>query len=265
MIKQARKESEVRINYMGKIIAVTSGKGGTGKTTATAALSSCLAVLGHKTLCIDFDAELRNLDLALGMTDFAIMDFMDVINGRLDIMSACSESPKIPKLFFLSAPTTRIPDDIDKEAFAEMLDDIRKNFDYCLIDSPSGLGTGFKLATADIDMAIVVATGELTSMRDANRTASVLRDAGVSNLRLLVNRVRSRNYKQISTTIDDVIDTVGVQLLGLIPEDRNIFLALHKNIPVILYKKRASAYDFLDAARRISGDDIPLQQYRRLI
>ena len=250
---------------MGKVIAVASGKGGTGKTTAAAALSSCLAVLGNKTLCIDFDAELRNLDLALGMTTFAVMDYMDVVSGRLDIMAACSESPKIPNLFFLSAPTSRVSDDVDKEAFKAMFEDIRQNFDYCIIDSPSGIGPGFVLAHTDADMSIIVTTGELASIRDANRTAEAVREMGVPNLRLIVNRVLPRNYKRIKTTVDDIIDTVGVQLLGLVPEDKSIFLALHDNIPLILYSKRKSAYDFLDAARRLTGEDIPLQQYKRML
>jgi len=197
------------------------------------------------------------------MTDFVVMDYMDVVSGQFDLMAACSESPKIPKLFFLSAPTARVPDDIDANALKAMFDDVRQNFDFCLIDAPSGLGSGFRLAHSNVDMSIIVTTGEVSSMRDANRTASAVRDLGVTNLRLLVNRVLPKNFKLIRKTVDDVIDTVGVQLLGLIPEDKNVFLALHKNIPIILYKKRISAYDFLDAARRIAGDEIPLQQYKR--
>jgi len=248
---------------MGKIIAVASGKGGTGKTTVVAALSSCLAVLGHKTLCVDFDEQLKNLDLALCMTDFAVMDFMDVINGRMDIMAACSESPKIQNLFFLSAPAMSIPKEADQSAFKKMFEKIRQNFDFCLIDCPAGIGSGFRLAHTDVDMSIIVTTGDNPSIRDANRTASVIRDMGVENLRLIVNRLQPKNLKKIRTTIDDVIDTVGVQLLGLIPEDNNIFSALHENTPLVLYKKRLSAYDFLDTARRIAGDDVPLQQYKR--
>ncbi|MDR2571280.1 MAG: septum site-determining protein MinD [Oscillospiraceae bacterium] len=247
---------------MGKIIGVASGKGGTGKTTTVAALASCLAVLGHKTLCIDFDAELRNLDLALGMTDFAVMDYMDVVVGRMNILDACSESPKIPNLYFLAAPTESVPDDIDPGLLKSMFDDIRGKYDYCIVDSPSGIGTGFRLANSFADMSIIVTTGEYTSMRDAGRTANALRELGTTNLRLLVNRVLPKNFKRIKTTVDDVIDTVGVQLIGLIPEDNNIFMALHKDTPVILYKKRSSAYDFLDAARRLTGDDVPLQQYK---
>jgi len=249
---------------MGKIIAVASGKGGTGKTTVVAALSSCLAVLGHKTLCIDFDARLRNLDLAVCMTDFAVMDFMDVVSNRVALTAACSESPKIQNLFFLSAPADEIPDDSDVSAFKTMFDSIRNNFDYCLIDCPAGVGTGFKIAHTDVDMSIIVTTGDIASMRDTNFTACAVRDLGVENLRLLVNRVLPKNFKKIKTNIDDVIDAVGVQLLGIIPEDKNIFLALHDNTPLILYKKRFSAYDFLDAARRLAGDDVPLQQGKRL-
>ena len=250
---------------MGKVIAVASGKGGTGKTTAVAALSSCLAVLGYKTLCIDFDAELRNLDLALGMSDFAVMDYMDVISGRLGLMAACSESPSIPNLFFLSAPADRMPDDIDTKKIKEMFDEIHRNFDYCFVDSPSGVGPGFRLAHSNVDMSVIVTTGEAPSMRDANLAANAVREMGINNVRLLVNRVLPRNFKKIKTTVDDVIDTVGVQLLGLIPEDKNIFPALHENTPLVLYKKRNSVYDFLDAARRIAGDDVPLQQYRQSV
>jgi len=246
---------------MGKIIAVASGKGGAGKTTTVAALSSCLAVLGHRTLALDFDAGLRNLDIALGMTDFTVMDFMDVIHGRVNLMSACSESPKIPNLFFLSAPTDSAPEETDLDALKEMFSCIRDNFEYCLIDAPPGIGSGFKIAHSDVDMSIIVTTAELPSIRDATLAANAVRAIGITNLRLLINRVIPKNFKMIKTTVDDVIDTIGVRLLGLIEEDKHIFMALHEGIPLILHKKRKSAYDFLDAARRITGEDVPLQQY----
>jgi len=248
---------------MGKVIAIASGKGGTGKTTAAAALSSCLAVLEHKTLCIDFDAELRNLDISLGMTDFTVMDFMDVISGRMDLLSACSESPLIPNLYFLTAPPDGIPDNVDKPELKAMFDDIRNEFEYCIIDCPAGIGSGFNLAHSNADMSIIVSTDDPASMRNANRAASAARDIGVTNLRLIINRVKPRNLKRVKTNVDDIIDTVGVQLIGLIPEDRNVFLALHENTPLVLYRKRRSAYHFLDAARRLAGDDIPLYQSRR--
>ena len=246
---------------MGMVIAVASGKGGTGKTTTVAALSSCLAVLGYKTLCIDFDAGLKNLDLSMCMTDFAVMDYMDVINGRIDLMGACNESPRIPNLFFLAAPTVNAPDDSDISALRIMFDNIRRDFDYCLVDAPSGVGSGFKLAHCSADMSIIVTTGEFPSMRDAQRTASIVRDMGIDNIRLIVNRVLPKSFKLIKTNIDDVIDTVGARLIGVIPEDKYIFRALHANTPLVLYKKRHSAYDFLEVARRLSGEFVPMRRF----
>ena len=241
------------------IIAVASGKGGTGKTTSVAAISSCLAVLGHKTLCIDFDTGLGNLDLALDMTDFTVMDYQDVISGEIDLAAACSESPEIPNLFFLSAPLNKQQDESDRAAIIRMFDRVRNVFDYCLIDSPPGIGTGFELAHSNVDMSIIVTTGELPSIRDAARAASNLRDMGLETLRLIVNRVSKTKFKHIKTTIDDVIDSTGVQLLGIVAEDDGIFRALHEGIPLVLYNKRKSAYDFLDIALRIKGEDVPLQ------
>jgi septum site-determining protein MinD len=243
---------------MGTIIAVTSGKGGTGKTATVAALSSCLAVMGYKTLCIDFDAGLRNLDLALNMSDFTVKDYIDVVNGESELMAACSESPQIPNLFFLTAPAEKEHFDTNVKALAKMFDDVRENFDYCLIDAPAGIGLGFKLALCNVDMAIIVTTGELPAMRDAVRTANAARDAGVANLRLIVNRVLPENFKIMKSTVDDIIDTTGVRLLGLIAEDSYISRALNESIPLVLYEKRKSAYDFLHAALRIAGEDVPL-------
>ncbi|MCL2221559.1 MAG: AAA family ATPase [Oscillospiraceae bacterium] len=247
---------------MGKIITVTSGKGGTGKTTTAAALASCLAALEHKTLCIDFDAQLRNLDIALAMTDFTVMDFSDVASGKYALSDACSESPMISNLFFLSAPVHEIPERIDYEAISEMFDKIRSEFDYCIIDTPAGIGRGFRLANKNADMSIVVTTGDFSAMRDASRAADALRELGVKQLRLIVNRVIPKSFKQIKITVDDIIDITGVRLLAIVPEDSYVFAALHAGTPLILYKKRNSAYDFLDAARRLTGEDIPLKKVK---
>lgn len=244
---------------MGNVIAVASGKGGTGKTTTVAAVSSCLAALGYKTLCIDFDAELRNLDLALCMSDFTVADYTDVCSGRLELMEACHESPRIPNLYFLSAPQQKGWEDPDAYAMQRMFIEIRNEFDYCLVDSPSGIGTGFIFAQMVSDTSIIVTTGEIPAMRDAQRAAERARDLGTSEIRLLVNRVLPRNYARTQTTIDTVIDTVGVRLLGIIREDDSIAVSLHENIPLILYRRKHAAYDFLDAARRLTGEDIPLQ------
>ena len=244
---------------LGKIIAVASGKGGTGKTTTVAAVSSCIAALGYRTLCIDFDAGMRNLDLALCMSDYTVADYMDVQRGQLGLMEACHEHPRIPNLFFLAAPAVYKEGDADASAIRPMFDEIRDNFDYCFADSPSGIGEGFRLTHSGADMSIIVTNGELPAMRDAQRAADAARKLGVSELRLLVNRVLPENFKKLQITIDIVIDSVSVQLIGMVREDISVLLALHENTPLVLYAKRRAAYDFLDTARRITGERIPLR------
>jgi len=244
---------------MGKVIVVASGKGGTGKTTTVAAVASCLAALEYKTLCVDFDSGMKNLDLSLCMSDYAVADFMDVISNQLDLMEACHESPKIPGLFFLAAPSVYAPDQPNVSALIRMFNEIRREFDYCIIDSPSGIGAGFKLSHLAADMSIIVTTGELPAMRDAQQAASAARDTGVEDVRLLVNRLLPKNFKFMQATIDDVINTVCARLIGVIPEDNAVFLSLHENTPLVLYRKRRSAYKFLDVARRITGDEVPLR------
>ena len=250
----------IRGKDIGKVIAVASGKGGTGKTTTVAAISSCLAALGYRTLCMDFDAGLKNLDLSLCMDDYTVTDYLDVHTGRLSLMEACHEHPRIPNLFFLSAPTVYEPGSQSIEAMRPMYDEVRREFDYCLVDSPPGISLGFKMAHTGADMSIIVTNGELPAVRDAQRAVEAARNNGVSELRLLVNRVLPENFRKMRTTIDDVIDIVGIQLLGIVREDRSVLLSLHEDTPLVLYDKRVAAYDFLDAARRITGEHIPIKR-----
>ena len=247
---------------MGKIIAVASGKGGTGKTTTVAAVSSCLATLGHKTLAIDYDAGMKNLDLALCMADFAVADYFDVISGQLSLTEACHEHPQIQNLFFLAAPAVHGPEEADAGAVGQMLVEIREVFDYCLIDAPSGIGKGFDLAHSGADMSVIVTNGELPAIRDAQRATETARDMGIGEIGLLVNRVKPGNYKRLQFTIDDMIDVIGARLIGLVREDDSIMLSLHENTPLILYIKRRAAYDFLDIARRLRGENLPLRRMR---
>ena len=247
--------------FVGKIIAVASGKGGTGKTTTVAAVSSCLAALGYRTLCIDFDAGMKNLDLSLCMADFTVADYIDVLSGRLGLMEACHEHPRIPGLFFLAAPTVCKAEEPDVLEIQPLFTEIKNEFDYCVVDSPSGVGENFRLAHAGADMSIIVTNGELPAMRDAQRTVDAVRSLDVGELRLLVNRVLPKSFKRLRTTIDDVIDSVGVRLLGVVREDKAVLMSLHENIPLVLYDKRCAVYDFLDAARRIAGEDIPIRRW----
>ncbi|SHH76584.1 septum site-determining protein MinD [Sporobacter termitidis DSM 10068] len=243
---------------MGKVIVVASGKGGTGKTTSVGAISSCLAALGHKTLCIDCDAGLRNLDIIIGMTEYTVTDFFDVLQGRTELLEACAEHPRIKNLYFLPAPAFHGPEEIDADDMAGLTAQIREQFDYCLIDAPAGIGPGFRLAAQGADMALIVTVGDMSSMRDGQRVAEELRSLGVRELRLIVNRVSGRNFRKLSTTVDDVIDAIGARLVGLVEEDEEVFLASNSETPLILYENKRAALQFLQIARRLTGERIPL-------
>lgn len=170
----------------GQAIVVTSGKGGTGKTTTVGAVSSCLAALGHRTLCLDCDVGLKNLDLTLGLADMTLSDFTDCLEGRKTLEEAVISHPKIKNLDFLSAPTSVRPESIDMGKMRALIGEIKEKYEYCLIDSPAGLGAGFELSACGADMAVIVATGDGSSVRDGQRVAAELQRAGVKNTRLLV-------------------------------------------------------------------------------
>ena len=198
---------------MGKVIVIASGKGGTGKTTTAAALSSALAARKCRVLCIDADVGLRNMDLSLGLSEMALPDFCDVIEGRLSLEDAAFQHPTVLSLYFLSAPSLMSPEEIDPEKMRELLDSARRSFDYCIIDSPAGIGSGFRLAARFADSAIVVTTSDITSCRDVQRTVMELKALGIEDVSLIVNRIRPRLLKFSNQNIDDIVDTAGARLL----------------------------------------------------
>ena len=243
---------------MGKIITVTSGKGGTGKTTTVGAVASCLAVLGKRTLCIDCDAGMRNLDITLGMTDYAVSDLSDVLKGERTLEEACSEHPSIPGLFFLSAPAEMTLSDEDREAMRKLFDAARGSFDYCLADSPAGIGAGFRLASCGADTAIIVTTPDAACVRNAQRAAELLRESGAGEIRLIINRVKARRMRRSGMTADDIIDTVGVRLLGVVREDSAVPVCANNETPLVLGTTGGAAGNYLNIARRITGEEVPL-------
>lgn len=243
---------------MGTAILITSGKGGTGKTACCAAIASFLASSGHKTLCIDCDSALRNLDLALGLSCGVLYDFMDVLDGSTEISDAVTAHPAIENLWFLSAPADFPDESAGVMSFREMTDRLKEEYDYILMDSPAGIGSGFRLAAGAADMAIIVATGDLASLRDGQRTALELRKLGVTNLRLLINRVKPRAYRKLRRNLDDVIDTVGVRLIGVISEDESVSEAGNLETPLLLYGAKRAWGQFRAAAARVAGERVPL-------
>lgn len=241
---------------MATVIAVTSGKGGTGKTSLVGAVGSCLAALGHPTLCIDMDVGLRNLDLTLGLSDRALMDFTDVVEGRCPLEKAVVEHPEIRGLFLLTAPFS-LPLDVPEEAMRGLLRQARERFEYILLDAPAGLGQGFQLAVCGCDRAIVVSTTDASALRDAQRTVTVLSQR-VEQIHLVVNRVQPKLLKKLHTTIDDAMDAAGLPLLGVVPEDNLVMLSANQGRPLILCSNKGAAVGYRNIAFRIEGRKVPV-------
>lgn len=245
---------------MSTAIVVTSGKGGTGKTSVTGGLASCLAALGHRVLCIDMDIGLRNLDLALGMSDRALMDFTDVVEGRCPLARAVVEHPVVKNLFLLTAPLTPRP--IGESSMRALIREAKGSFDFILMDSPAGLGSGFRLAVCGADRALVVSTTDPSALRDAQRTVSELRGDLPGRIHLVVNRVQPKLLKKLQTTIDDAMDTAGLPLIGVVPEDQAVPLAAGKGQPLILYSKKGAAIAYLNITKRLLGQYVPVMRIR---
>jgi len=246
----------------GQCIAVVSGKGGTGKTSFTAGVGSALAQSGQRVLCVDCDVALRNLDLALGLTDRALMDFTDVAQGRCSLDTAAVEHPDLAGLFLLTAPVKSRGRPVTPEQMCALLDTARGRFDYTFLDAPAGLGQGFQLATCGADRCVVVATADASSLRDAQHTVMELHRFPTGQLHLVVNRVRKKMLRSMHATIDDAIDRAGLPLIGVIPEDDALPLSLNKGVPLLLASRQGAAAAYRNIARRIQGQRVPLLRIR---
>jgi len=234
---------------VGELIAVLSGKGGTGKTSVCAGIATALAATNRRVLCIDCDVGLRNLDISLGLSDTASLSFLEVCRGVYPLSQA-SAHPQYPSLRFLTAPMTCGIDSIDPTAFGELVHDARKMFDYILLDAPAGVDAGFRLASCYADRCIIVTGPGPAAIRDAERTGQLLELMGKKNVRLVVNRVDKKMISAMNLTIDDVMDGAGLPLLGVVPEDLNVTLAAAVGTPLLKYKPRCAA---AKACRRIAN------------
>ena len=242
---------------MGELIAVLSGKGGTGKTSVCAAVSTTLARMGHKVLAIDCDMGLQNLDISLGLSDSGAISFLDVCEGgyRLD---QAAKHHSFETLSFLTAPLNRTAEGVDPEAFRAMLRGAKQEFDYIFLDAPAGIDAGFELAARFADRCLIVTGADPAAMRDAARAAQRLELMGKTDVRLIVNRVSRKLFSTMSVTVDDVMDTAGLPLIGVVPEDQNVTLAAAFGAPLITYTNRGAAKACEAIARRLEGRHVPL-------
>ena len=242
---------------MGELIAVLSGKGGTGKTSLCAAIATALAQMGEKVLCIDCDVGLRNLDISLGMADSSALSFVDMYQGGYQLSQAAVH-PVYPTLFFLTAPINLRHDQVDKLAFSDLLRQARKEFSFVFLDAPAGVDAGFQLCATYADRVILVTNPQPSAIRDAARTGQILDMMKKDQVRILVNRVSKSMLDITKKTIDDVMDESGLPLLGVVPEDENVILSAAFEKPLLKMTRKGAAAACVRIAKRIQGLPVPI-------
>ncbi len=244
----------------GVVYAITSGKGGVGKTTTTANLSTGLAMLGKKVAVVDADIGLRNLDIVMGLENRVVYNIVDVIEGTAKLRMALIKDRQLKdNLQLLPAAQTRDKDAVKPEDMMKLAKDLSKDFDYVLIDSPAGIENGFKNAVAGADEVIVVTNPEVSAVRDADRIIGLLEAAEKNRPKLIINRIKMDMVKRGEMlSVDDVLELLGIELYGVVPDDDNVVSASNKGEPVIKDQTTRSGQAYSNIARRMIGEQIPL-------
>lgn len=244
---------------MGKVIVVTSGKGGVGKTTTTANVGTGLALLGKKVVMIDTDIGLRNLDVVLGLENRIVYDIVDVVRENCKLKQALIKDKRLEGMFLLPAAQTKDKTAVSEEQMKKLCNDLKEDFDYVLIDCPAGIEHGFKNAIAGAEEAIVVTTPEISAVRDADRIIGLLEAAELRNPKLIVNRIRQKMVKAGDMmSIDDMLEILAIDILGIVPDDDAIVISTNKGEPTVLDEKSLPGQAYRNISKRISGEEVPL-------
>ena len=242
-----------------RIITITSGKGGVGKTTATANLGAALAMRGQRVVAIDADIGLRNLDVAMGLENRIVYDLVDVVEGRCRLRQAMVRDKRLAELYLLPAAQTRDKTAVQPEQMIEVCGHLRSDYDFVLIDSPAGIEQGFRNAIAPADEAIIVTTPEVSAVRDADRIIGLIEAAEKDSMKLLINRIRPEMVRREDMlNIDDVLDILAIDLLGVVPEDEKVIISTNRGRPLVLENHARAGQAFSNVARRLLGEEVPL-------
>lgn len=246
---------------MEKVIVITSGKGGVGKTTTTANIGTGLALQGKSVVLIDTDIGLRNLDVVLGLENRIVYDLVDVVEGTCKFKQALIRDKRYDGLYLLPAAQTRNKNAVSPEQMKELVAQLEQEFDYVIIDCPAGIERGFKNAIAGAKSAIVVTVPEVSSVRDADRIIGLLSSSGIDDVQLLINRIRPDLVKRGDMlAIEDTLEILGVDLLGVIPEDELIFRSSNLGEPAVTDKSSKAGEAYMNVTRRILGENVPLMK-----
>jgi len=245
--------------FMGEVLVITSGKGGVGKTTNTANIGAGLAVLGKKVVLIDTDIGLRNLDVVMGLENRIVYDIVDVVRENCRLKQALIKDKRFDGLFLLPAAQTKDKTAVSEEQMRKLCDELKEEFDFVIVDCPAGIEQGFKNAIAGAEKAIVVTTPEVSAVRDADRIIGLLEAAGLKEPKLIINRIKPRMVKKGDMmSIDDMLEILAVDLLGVVPDDEFIIVSTNKGEPAVLDKNSLAGEAFRNITKRILGENIPL-------
>lgn len=245
---------------MGKTLVITSGKGGVGKTTSTANIGVALSKLGKKTVVIDADIGLRNLDVILGLENRIVYTIIDIVENRCRIKQALIKDKRYDGLYLLPACQTKDKTAIRPTQMRKVCKELENTFDYVIVDSPAGIEQGFQNAIAGANDAIVVTTPEVSAVRDADRIISLLDVNGIENTKLIINRVKEDMMKkgQMMDT-NDILDILGIELIGIVPDEKEIVVSSNRGEPVSGREDSITGQAYMDIARRINGEDVPIR------
>jgi septum site-determining protein MinD len=243
---------------LGRVITITSGKGGVGKTTSTANLGTALALLGKKVAVIDADIGLRNLDVVMGLEKRIVYDIVDVVEGRCRIRQALIKDKRFPELYLLPAAQTRDKSAVNPAQMRLLCDHLKTEFDFVLIDCPAGIEQGFKNAIAGADMVVIVTTPEVSAVRDADRVIGLVEASGLPAPRLIINRIRPELVKRGEMmTQDDVVEVLAVDLIGIVPDDESIVISTNRGEAAATDRTSRAGQAYTNIARRLMGEDVP--------
>lgn len=247
---------------MSEVIVITSGKGGVGKTTTTANIGTGLALSGMKTVLIDTDIGLRNLDVVMGLENRIVYDLVDVVEGNCRVKQALIKDKRYEGLYLLPAAQTRDKTAVSPQQMMKLCEELKEEYDYILIDCPAGIEQGFKNAIAGADRAIVVTTPEVSAVRDADRIIGLLEANEIRNPKLLINRLRADMVKRGDMmSIDDIIDILAIGLIGVVPDDEKIVVSTNRGEPAITDEKSLAGQAYRNVVKRIKGEDVPFMSF----
>jgi septum site-determining protein MinD len=244
----------------GKVITVTSGKGGVGKTTVTANLASALANMGNKVVALDADIGLRNLDVVMGLENRIVYDIVDVVEGRCRLRQAMIKDKRLPELYLIPAAQTRDKTAVSPSDMILVCDQLREVMDYIIIDSPAGIERGFRNAIAPTDQVLIVTNPEISAVRDADRIIGLIEAEEKGPGKLIINRIKpSMVERGDMLSIEDILDILAIDLIGIVPEDENILVSTNRGTPIALSSMNGTSASqaFRNVARRVHGEDVP--------